>query len=115
MSVPDAAVSFLLDNLYQVLNYNYRLIADVRENIETLCQELETLKALMKDYTKYLQARSRVQLLAGVQEVQQQRGPTPSSSGNGLEAMDELACFAPRLLVLWSSGCASDESQRLTG
>ncbi|KAL3510828.1 hypothetical protein ACH5RR_030229 [Cinchona calisaya] len=53
MSIPDAAVSLLLDNLRHVLNHNYHLIADVRENIETLRQELETLKALMKDYTKY--------------------------------------------------------------
>ncbi|KAL3510827.1 hypothetical protein ACH5RR_030228 [Cinchona calisaya] len=53
MSVPDAAVSFLLENIYQILNYNYRLIADVRGNIETLRLELETLNGLMKDFTKY--------------------------------------------------------------
>lgn len=53
MSVPDAAVTFLLDNLRQVLSYNYHLIADVRDNIVILCQELETLKALMRDYSRY--------------------------------------------------------------
>lgn len=53
MAVPDAAVSFLLDNLSQVLLYNYHLITDVRENIVTLQKELETLQGLMKDFSKY--------------------------------------------------------------
>ncbi|CAI9096252.1 OLC1v1032351C1 [Oldenlandia corymbosa var. corymbosa] len=53
MSVPDAAVGFLLENLSQTLTYNHHLIVDAKENVQTLRQELETLKGLMKDYKKY--------------------------------------------------------------
>ncbi|CAI9092319.1 OLC1v1027519C1 [Oldenlandia corymbosa var. corymbosa] len=53
MAVPDAAVSFLLDNLSQVLVYNVSLVANVKENILKLQQELLTLKGLMKDFSKY--------------------------------------------------------------
>ncbi|CAI9096318.1 OLC1v1032423C1 [Oldenlandia corymbosa var. corymbosa] len=53
MSVPDAAISFLLDNIVQVLTYNYRLIADAGDNIKTLRSELELLQGLMTDFLNY--------------------------------------------------------------
>ncbi|CAI9118924.1 OLC1v1020551C1 [Oldenlandia corymbosa var. corymbosa] len=53
MAVPDAAVSFLLENVSQILTYNYHLIADVKENIEKLEGNLKLLKSAMVDFSKY--------------------------------------------------------------
>ncbi|CAI9096317.1 OLC1v1032422C1 [Oldenlandia corymbosa var. corymbosa] len=53
MSVPDAAIGYLLNNLDQVVRYNYHLIADVKDNIESLSSELKLLQGLMKDFIKY--------------------------------------------------------------
>ncbi|CAI9089620.1 OLC1v1024226C1 [Oldenlandia corymbosa var. corymbosa] len=53
MAVPDAAVSFLLENVGQLLSYNRHLIADVKENIEKLEADLKVLKILMVDFSNY--------------------------------------------------------------
>ncbi|CDP16255.1 unnamed protein product [Coffea canephora] len=48
----EAAVSFVLENLKQILVYNSHLIADVRENVEKLCDQLKILNGFVKDYTE---------------------------------------------------------------
>lgn len=53
MIIPDAAVSFVLQTVTNVLTYNCHLIADVRENILSLQKELLTLRAAMKDFIMY--------------------------------------------------------------
>ncbi|CAI9095833.1 OLC1v1031855C1 [Oldenlandia corymbosa var. corymbosa] len=53
MSVLDAASSFLVDNIRQILMYKPHLIAEVRENFVELSQQLVILKGLMKDFTSY--------------------------------------------------------------
>ncbi|CAI9115703.1 OLC1v1016682C2 [Oldenlandia corymbosa var. corymbosa] len=53
MSVPDAAVNFLLNNLTQIVVHNYGLIRDIKPNIDALHKELESLSAVMSDFEKY--------------------------------------------------------------
>lgn len=48
----EAAVRFVLENLKQILAYNVHLIADVRENVQELCNELEILNGFVKDYSE---------------------------------------------------------------
>ncbi|KAA8529828.1 hypothetical protein F0562_034368 [Nyssa sinensis] len=48
----DAAVEFLLGNLKQLLVYNAHLIFEVKNQVESLCEELRTLTAFVKDSTE---------------------------------------------------------------
>ncbi|CAI9109328.1 OLC1v1009131C1 [Oldenlandia corymbosa var. corymbosa] len=51
--VPDSLITYLLDNLTQILEYNYHIYADVKGNCESLQGEVEKLKGLMQDFQKY--------------------------------------------------------------
>ncbi|KAA8529825.1 hypothetical protein F0562_034359 [Nyssa sinensis] len=48
----DAAIEFLLGNLKQLLVYNAHLIFEVKNQVESLCEELRTLTAFVKDSTE---------------------------------------------------------------
>ncbi|CAA3022791.1 late blight resistance homolog R1B-17 [Olea europaea subsp. europaea] len=48
----DAAVTFLLEKLYQLLRYNADLISNVKGDVESLYSELEYLTAFLKDSTE---------------------------------------------------------------
>ncbi|CAI9107967.1 OLC1v1007464C1 [Oldenlandia corymbosa var. corymbosa] len=52
MAVPDAAVSFLLENVTQLLVYNVNLIGNVKENVEDLRKSLKLLQGSMNDLIK---------------------------------------------------------------
>lgn len=49
---PDAAVGFILENLKEFVQYNAELIGGVRENVKGLCDDLDTLKAFIREYTE---------------------------------------------------------------
>lgn len=48
----DATVGFLLQNLKEILIYNADLIGGVEDNVRDLCEDLETLKGFIKEYTR---------------------------------------------------------------
>ncbi|KZV48521.1 hypothetical protein F511_08420 [Dorcoceras hygrometricum] len=48
----DAAVEFLLENLKQLLVYNVNLISDVKNQVESLYNQLGLFKAFLKDSTE---------------------------------------------------------------
>ncbi|CAI9115177.1 OLC1v1016015C1 [Oldenlandia corymbosa var. corymbosa] len=51
--VPEAAVTFLLENISQALQHYYHLIGDARGNVAELQQQLEELKSVMNDFSRY--------------------------------------------------------------
>ncbi|KAI3795551.1 hypothetical protein L1987_38206 [Smallanthus sonchifolius] len=48
----DAAVEFLLVNLKQLLVYNAHLISSIKDEVESLCNDLSLLKAFVKETTE---------------------------------------------------------------
>ncbi|KAL2488479.1 Disease resistance protein (CC-NBS-LRR class) family [Forsythia ovata] len=48
----DAAVEFLLEKLKQLLLYNVNLVRDVKDELESLYNELDSLKGFLKDSTE---------------------------------------------------------------
>lgn len=48
----DAAVEFLLGNLKQLLVYNAHLISNVKDQVESLCNDLRLLAAFVKETTE---------------------------------------------------------------
>ncbi|CAI9105449.1 OLC1v1004374C1 [Oldenlandia corymbosa var. corymbosa] len=52
-AVPEAAVTFLLQNISQVVAYYGSLIGNARSNVFELQRQLEELKRVMNDFSKY--------------------------------------------------------------
>lgn len=63
----DATVGFLLENLKEILVYNADLIGGVQENVKDLCDDLDTLRGFIKEYTK--EERKNDILKAVVKEI----------------------------------------------
>ena len=50
-NIPDAALGFILQNLKESVQYNTELIGGVKDNVKELCEDLETLRAFIREYT----------------------------------------------------------------
>ncbi|XP_027114242.1 putative late blight resistance protein homolog R1A-3 [Coffea arabica] len=50
-NIPDAALGFILQNLKESVQYNAELIGGVKDNVKELCEDLETLRAFIREYT----------------------------------------------------------------
>lgn len=59
----DAAGTFLLEKLYQLLRYNADLICNVKGDVESLYSELEYLTAFLKDSTETRNSNERMKTM----------------------------------------------------